>query len=624
MFKSKIKRPAFSVRFKIIVVIYMILFPVLIATSGFIIINNYNTTVNESVRQYNSVLQTVYNNIRFMESDISDISMSFSVNNDFNNVLVGDSAVVAEDPLFWSKMAPTDKVRELVAIKSHIQTLILYPENGLPPFFTSSDASVHDTNIENIRNLPMYQTALEARGDVVRSRVNAGQSGLYIVNRTNKIVFSRTLFDLAKQNRLGFLAVSVNVSWYERICRNALLHDNEAMLIMNYDGIEIARAGSIDDDLLEFIKTGEYRGDSRTRLLGYNGWYIFPSDPSTADLSIYYLSPQANWSGWVRSGLLLPIMLAFALLICVWPLSLVASKIISRPLDRLSTSMNKFKAGDFRQQVEVEGSDEIAELSKAFNSMVRDLSDLIDKNYIMALRERESELDALQAQINPHFLYNALDSLYWQAVESDQEKLSEDILSMAELFRLLLSSGESDISIEKELKIITYYLQIQKMRFSKKFDYKVDVDERLYELLIPKLILQPFVENAVVHGLEQKDTWGIVEVKGTIENDMMVFTIEDNGTGMSRETLDEVLSTEKRYASQRVARYAIRNVRERVMLRYDSNCMLEIDSEVGVGSKVKISLPLEMPDRRGKDRKPDSAWRETNASSQIIDSRGRR
>jgi len=559
-----------------------------------------------------------------MESDISDISMSFSVNNDFNNVLVGDSAVVAEDPLFWSKMAPTDKVRELVAIKSHIQTLILYPENGLPPFFTSSDASVHDTNIENIRNLPMYQTALEARGDVVRSRVNAGQSGLYIVNRTNKIVFSRTLFDLAKQNRLGFLAVSVNVSWYERICRNALLHDNEAMLIMNYDGIEIARAGSIDDDLLEFIKTGEYRGDSRTRLLGYNGWYIFPSDPSTADLSIYYLSPQANWSGWVRSGLLLPIMLAFALLICVWPLSLVASKIISRPLDRLSTSMNKFKAGDFRQQVEVEGSDEIAELSKAFNSMVRDLSDLIDKNYIMALRERESELDALQAQINPHFLYNALDSLYWQAVESDQEKLSEDILSMAELFRLLLSSGESDISIEKELKIITYYLQIQKMRFSKKFDYKVDVDERLYELLIPKLILQPFVENAVVHGLEQKDTWGIVEVKGTIENDMMVFTIEDNGTGMSRETLDEVLSTEKRYASQRVARYAIRNVRERVMLRYDSNCMLEIDSEVGVGSKVKISLPLEMPDRRGKDRKPDSAWRETNASSQIIDSRGRR
>jgi two-component system sensor histidine kinase YesM len=268
--------------------------------------------------------------------------------------------------------------------------------------------------------------------------------------------------------------------------------------------------------------------------------------------------------------------------------------------------MNRFKAGDFNQQLDVNGNDEIAELTKVFNSLVKDLSNLIDINYIMALRERESELSALQAQINPHFLYNTLDSLYWQAVDQNQEELAEDILSMAELFRLLLSSGESEIPVRQELKIIAHYLQIQKMRFAKKFDYNIDVEEALMERMIPKLIIQPFVENAVVHGLEEKDSQGKVEINGRIAHDMMVFTIEDTGAGMSQETIDEIMKTEQRYADQRIARYAIRNVRERMRLRYGQQSELSIESELGVGSRVCISIPLEMPDSNGSEISDDN------------------
>ncbi len=183
-----------------------------------------------------------------------------------------------------------------------------------------------------------------------------------------------------------------------------------------------------------------------------------------------------------------------------------------------------------------------------------------------------------------------MDSLYWQASDFGADKLAEDILAMSELFRLLLSSGDSDVFVERELAIITRYLHIQKMRFSRKFDYEVDVDEELLKQKIPKLILQPFVENAIVHGLERKDTWGYVKVFGKIENERMVFTIEDSGTGMSRETLEGIF--EQNASSNRIGRFAIRNVKERIALKYNSDGVLEIDSELGVGSRVRISLPL--------------------------------
>lgn len=594
MWKHRMRKPVLGIRNKIILMIYLILFPVLIVTSSIIFYGDYTTTLKEAVKQYDSVIQSIGGSIEFIERDVKDISTYFSINAEVYDLLVDPSASLAKNSLFWTKQAPMDIMKDIFAIKSHMRTMILYPENGLLPFYVSRDASVHDMDIANIRRLPIYERAIEARGSSVCGRINAGEMGLFTKNRTDKIVFSRELFDLSKKHRLGFLAITIDVSWYEQICRNALLHDNESVLILNPDGTEVARAGIISDEVAEHIKTGDYAHSGKYDLPYYGDLFVFSSEYPAVGKTIYYLSPISNWSSRVESGMVLPIVLALALIVFLWPFSILASRIISKPLYTLYESMNKFKGGDFQQQVKVQGSDEIAELAIAFNSMVTDLRDLIDRNYVITLRERESELDALQAQINPHFLYNALDSLYWQATDSGHEKLAEDILSISELFRLLLNSGVSEVCVQQELHIIRHYLHIQKMRFSKKIDYDIEVDPRLLELPIPKLILQPFVENAIVHGLERKDTWGFVKVTGSLEKDRMVFVIEDSGTGMSREKLDEILSddTEKKYANQRIGHYAIRNVKERMALKYGKEAMLEIESELGIGSIVRISLPL--------------------------------
>ena len=582
------------IRHKILLCIYLVLFPVLLVTGGLMAYRSYRSAVDIAMPQYAGALQMIDENINYMERDLKEFSIYFSVNNEIAGLLSGPADRVAGNPLFWNDLPPMDVISDMLSIKSHIRTLILYPENGLPPFYASRDASVHQTDINIIRTLPIYEAAILARGDSVREQMLTGEQGIFLVNTSNKMVFCRELFDLSKQKRLGFLVASLDIRGYEKICEAALLQDNEAIVIVGVDGIEVTHVGEPDERVLEEIRTGQISLDGQ-EMVRHNGFYIFVKTISSSGDTIYYLSPQSNWDARLVEGISLPIVLAFVLLICVWPISALGSRIISGPLDTLYDSMRKFKAGDFEQQVHIAGSDEIAELADTFNHMVNDLRGLIERNYVMRLREQESELAALQAQINPHFLYNTLDSLYWQAVEDGQENMAENVLALAELFRLLLSSGESEISVEQELKIVTNYLHLQKMRFSRRLDYSIEVEDEILSVCIPKLILQPFVENAIVHGMERKETWGYVKVLGRREGALLHFIIEDDGVGMSQEKIDELLSDngEKRYASQRVGHYAIRNVRERMSLRYGENFEMRISSEVGVGSVVHIVLPLE-------------------------------
>jgi len=244
-------------------------------------------------------------------------------------------------------------------------------------------------------------------------------------------------------------------------------------------------------------------------------------------------------------------------------------------------------------KVAVTSYDEIGEVSQCYNQMVKEIKELIDTNYVMVLRERQSELDALQAQINPHFLYNALDSLYWQAINANSDKLAEDIFSLSQLFRLVLSQGQGVIPIAKERDLIYHYLQIQKMRFEKKLNFTIDMEEAILDYKIPKLIIQPFVENAIVHGLERTGEKGIIEMKGYLEDGYIVLEVKDNGVGMTQEQIKEVFEADetKEYMSQRIGRYAIKNIKERLHLKYHDDFKLQIQSQVGVGTTVIIVIP---------------------------------
>lgn len=260
----------------------------------------------------------------------------------------------------------------------------------------------------------------------------------------------------------------------------------------------------------------------------------------------------------------------------------------------VSEAIRKFSLGDFEQCLEIESDDEIGEVAHCFNKMVEDIRTLINENYVITLKERESELAVLQAQINPHFLYNTLDSLYWQAMDKGNDETAESILALSQLFRLVLAQGKSEICVSQEAELIARYLQLQKVRFSQKLNYEIEIQEEIKKVKIPKLILQPFVENAIVHGFENVSTPCFLKISGRIENDRIRFEVSDSGIGMRQDQIDALWTEEPtQYARQRIGRYAVKNIRERLQLKYHDNFSLEIKSKVGKGTTVILTVPFE-------------------------------
>lgn len=296
-----------------------------------------------------------------------------------------------------------------------------------------------------------------------------------------------------------------------------------------------------------------------------------------------------------------PLLMLLGILVGLFPILIFVSNVVTKPLKKVTFAMSEFRKGDFEQHVEVDTLDEVGEVAVCFNKMVRDLKQLIDEKYVMELREKESELTALQAQINPHFLYNTLDTLYWQALEADNEEIAENILALSNLFRQVLGTGKGITTVGQECELVKEYLTIQKMRFTKRLEYEINVEAEVKDIPIPKLILQPFVENAVVHGIENAEASSKISVTARRILQGIEFVVEDTGVGMSRQQLESVLNTEdnERYRGQRVGRYAIRNVRERLTLMYRDDFEMKLESELGKGTRVTLRIFGEKV--RGKD-----------------------
>lgn len=573
---------------------YLIIIPISLFISSYSYVKSSKDVVKNMSELYQNLVNTIDENINYLQSDVEDLLTYLCVNNDVRYILnEAEGSPSIAHPLIWEKGTPMDLVRDMISIKSHIKTVILYAENGIKPFHLSRDNSVYKMDINEIHDTPIYQKAYEAQGDYVWTRVNKGDLDLFVVNKSDKIVASRVIFDYAKKRRLGYLGIGINVDKYIQLCKNGLYQENEGILVFNKNSEELVRFGEIDESAYEYIQSLDYKEIPKKEYLKYDKHYIFLSQDKEGSNYTCYIVPEENWLSQVQNAKMLPILLGVVLLIGLLPLVMFASTIISKPLQRLYESMMKFKEGDFDQQVEITLYDEIGQVSACFNTMVNDIKELIDRNYVMVLKEKQSEYDALQAQINPHFLYNTLDSLYWQAQNGGSDELAEDILSLSQLFRLVLSQGESIIPVEQEVKLNYHYLQIQKMRFNKKLDYKIDIDGEILGYRIPKLILQPFVENAVIHGLECSGEMGFIQVTGRLEGTYLKFEIKDNGVGLTQDQINTIFLEEesKEYSSRRIGGYAIKNVKERLDLRYQGDFKLSIESQVGEGTTITILIP---------------------------------
>ncbi len=324
-------------------------------------------------------------------------------------------------------------------------------------------------------------------------------------------------------------------------------------------------------------------------------------DDSTRDFMLYELArigsvntqlKQSSDSWLLMEVVVMGFVFIFSIL-AVWFIAAAISKPI-RELQKMTASVGE---GNLDVRVESRNHDEITALGKSFNLMTEQLKELIEKERRDLENLKKAEMKALQAQINPHFLYNTLDAIVWMAEANKSDEVIKIVGALSSFFRTTLSKGKDWITVHNEVEHVQSYLTIQKVRYYDILDYRIDVDPGMLDYSILKLTLQPIVENALYHGIKNKRGKGMIAIEGRLEgNGLMVFTITDNGVGMTPGRLEEVkaeLNDDQGEIVINESGFGLSNVHKRIKLYYGAEYGLTVESSVNAGTCITITIPAE-------------------------------
>ena len=353
---------------------------------------------------------------------------------------------------------------------------------------------------------------------------------------------------------------------------NIIYHPQQQLL---YAGLK-----SEDTEALSALRDGTYVDDTviycLTSVAG-SDWRI---------VGVSYVDELVNRN--VRDMIRLSAMLAVVVLVSALLTSWLLSRLLDRPLRGLASAMESFEAdADHFTYRPVGGTREVRELSDSFGHMVLRIQQLMSTVREEEVNLRKTELKALQAQINPHFLYNTLDSIAWMCEQGRNADAVKMVHALARLFRISISKGHELIPISKEIEHAESYLQIQKYRYKNQFTYQFDVDPDCLDYYCNKITLQPIIENAINHGLDLLVDEGVILVQVRQDGEDIVFSVQDNGVGMSPEQIDSIL----RHGPKDRTGIGIKNVNDRLKIYFGKQYGLHITSELDVGTCVEIRMP---------------------------------
>lgn len=351
-----------------------------------------------------------------------------------------------------------------------------------------------------------------------------------------------------------------------------------------------------DQDGKLVFEESRFSGKNQNYDLTYSE-FLEQRDRGSTDYII--LCEQSNTTGWtvwlyqpvgLAGEAMRPIgvMAGVTILICIFAAVLayfITSGMVSSRIERLTHFMQEVQEGSMDMQMESDERDEIGMLYRGFGSMMKRIRTLINEVYLSKITQKEAELKALQAQINPHFLYNTLSLINWKALAAGEEDISRMTLVLSTFYRTALNRGRNVLQVETELSNTRAYLEIQSMLHDGDFDYEIEAQTEILQCESLNLILQPLVENAIHHGIEEKtDGRGKITVRGWKEDNCVWFMVEDNGVGMEQEVADKILTMESKG-------YGVRNVDERIRLCYGEKYAMKVESVVGKGTKMTIHFP---------------------------------
>ncbi len=402
---------------------------------------------------------------------------------------------------------------------------------------------------------------------------------------------------------IGYIMIDLDDFVVEQFCNSMTIGKTGFFYVVDKDGKPIFTPGQmhetggdewgigLTDYLAEQRNSYVYLGEGKPRFVVFTtskttGWKIVGNAP------LQEIVEDANK---IRQLIIVSVVLSIVFAIT---LHIFITSRLTRPIQLLKDQMREAASGSFEAKVAPSGNDEIADLGSSFNIMLEKIKGLMEQS----IREREqvqnAELRTLQAQINPHFLYNTLDSIVWMAEAGKKEQVIQLVKALSQFFRISLNNGRDWISIHTELEHVQSYLIIQQMRYRDILDYRIEVEDQVQPYPILKMTLQPLVENALYHGIKNKRGKGLIRIGATVENEEdIVLIVEDNGIGMSRERLAEVekrletIPDAKQDGEDAASGFGLSNVHHRLRLCFGSRYGLQLDSSENEGTRVTVRIP---------------------------------
>lgn len=564
--------------------LFLIIFVLILLISGLIgiwVINDTSKIIQKEMYEMRSqVLKEVGNNISILLSNVETIGDNIVVDNRLTDILStpesefkSDKDIIKEKNSYVEGLL-VDQVWKYGKFNMKPELYII-GENELT--YSTYSKTKYDT--KNIKNKKWYDEIVKANGKTVLINTYKDENGIGPYKNIFKM--GRLIKDLITNETLGILIMDIS----------------ETMLYDRYsDMIDYGTSIYIVDSHEKIISSKD------KRLIGTNYQHVIKQNSDNYSVTKNNMEIISNIDeyGWsiiqevplnimkqvsnqiVNSTVFIIVLVSIIALIISYALSVW----ITKPIIEIKNKMDKVMYGDLKAKVDVDRSDEIGQLQKSFNSMVMWLDSSIENIKKYEKQKRVAELSFLQAQINPHFLYNTLSGIRFLISMNKTEQAEEMLYRFTKLLRSILPKSSEMIRLEDEIENIKNYVELQKMRYPDCFEITYEIDDEINDFNVPSFILQPIVENAILYSMEKENSKGRISLAGYKTQEGIRIIINDNGIGMSKDKVESVL---KKEAS--VNRVGVINVHERIVLNYGINYGLEIDSIEGRGTKVTFILP---------------------------------
>ncbi len=421
------------------------------------------------------------------------------------------------------------------------------------------------------------------------------------MNKSDCILLGRAILSLDTRERIGILIIRTNERYFSDIYQNTNMGLDADVFVMDSDGnVVSSRNPQIpvaekyrDPQLLRGLLAREESGnktfsitmDKKAYLVAFSpikssGWYVVSTIPKS------YINSEARE---IRSNILL---LSLACSILAVFLSYIFTLTISKPLKRLVSAMNEVKKGNLSISMLDKTNDEIGEVTDNFNKMLNEIKNLMEDVKNQEIQKRKAEIETLQAQINPHFLSNTLNTVKWLASAQKADNIEAIVSSLIQLLNVSMGKGGDFITMRQEIEYIKSYINIQEYRYYDKFKVVFEIEEDILDYKILKFLIQPIVENSIIHGTKSKVEQELIVIKGFIYEGVLKISVTDNGVGIPYDKLNTLAAADHKDKKRSFSGIGINNVNDRIRMNYGCTYGLQIESVPNLYTTVELSIPI--------------------------------